>query len=256
MLEVLDAAEDYVFNLSIESLLSHIDPNYYFSRLANLNSESSFKERGEGLTEEQRGGAERREGGGGKEEEAGRGDGARGDLHGTFNSPPPPPPRPPPRPHSTPTLQHLITQTHHAELELTFGAPNIRKNYERALFGMKIFDAEKLAGCIKTTDVLTSLVLPCNLLDDELLTLLMGGLIQNQTVTHLDLSHNKWVLLHCAVLYCVFSLSLAPLPSSHPLPSPSQNHKPWSKTPVETAWGSVCAHGLKPLRQSDPFRGR
>ena len=114
VLGILDAAEDYVFNLKIDSLLSHIDPNCYFSRLANLN-----------------------------------------------------------------------------KLELTFGAPNIRKNYERSLFGMKVFDAEKLAGCIKTTDVLTSLVLPCNLLDDQLLTLLMGGLIQNQTVTHLDLSHNK-----------------------------------------------------------------
>ena len=174
VLQVLDAAEDYVFNLSIESLLSHIDPNYYFSRLANLNS---------------------------------------GYLSVGYTT--------------WPVLMLISFPSSTAELELTFGAPNIRKNYERSLFGMKIFDAEKLAGCIKVslnaepccsslvlvlkdfytvpeclrlslsfetfqaTDVLTSLVLPCNLLDDELLTLLMGGLIQNQTVTHLDLSHNK-----------------------------------------------------------------
>jgi len=38
---------------------------------------------------------------------------------------------------------------------------------------------------------LTTLVLPSNLIDDDLLRQLMGGLINNSTITHLDFSHNK-----------------------------------------------------------------
>ena len=52
-------------------------------------------------------------------------------------------------------------------------------NFERSLFGMKISDADSLKQCIKATDVLTTLVLPSNLIDDDLLRQLMGGLINN-----------------------------------------------------------------------------
>ena len=75
--------------------------------------------------------------------------------------------------------------------------------YERSLFGMKISDADHLKQCIKTTDVLTTLLLPCNLLDDDLLRQLMGGLINNATITHLDLSHNK-ITNHGARCLCLF----------------------------------------------------
>lgn len=37
VVEVLEAAEDFVFNLQIKSMLSHLDPEYFFSRLPNLN---------------------------------------------------------------------------------------------------------------------------------------------------------------------------------------------------------------------------
>lgn len=111
---VLEAAEDYVFNLSIKQLLSHLDLQHIFSRLPNLS-----------------------------------------------------------------------------KLELTYGVKQIKMNYERSLFGMKISDADSLKQCIKATDVLTTLILPCNIIDDDLLRQLMGGLINNSTITHLDFSHNK-----------------------------------------------------------------
>ena len=78
-----------------------------------------------------------------------------------------------------------------SNLELTYGVRKIGMKYERSLFGMKISDAMSLAKCVKATDTLTSLVLPCNMIDDDLLRMLMTGLVHNQTITHLDLSHNK-----------------------------------------------------------------
>lgn len=74
---------------------------------------------------------------------------------------------------------------------LTYGVKHIGMKYERMLFGMKISDATSLARCIKYTSTLTTLNLPRNLLDDDLLRMLMTGLIKNSTITCLDLSHNK-----------------------------------------------------------------
>ena len=51
-----------------------------------------------------------------------------------------------------------------------------------------ISDRKKISFC-KITLALGSL--PCNLLDDDLLRMLLTGLVHNQTVTYLDLSHNK-----------------------------------------------------------------
>lgn len=63
--------------------------------------------------------------------------------------------------------------------------------YERTLFGMKISDAMSLAKCVRATASLTTLSLQCCMIDDDLLRMLMTGLIRNQTVTALDLSHNN-----------------------------------------------------------------
>ncbi len=63
-------------------------------------------------------------------------------------------------------------------------------SYDRGLFGMRIADAESLARCIKLTDTLTSLSLPSNAIDDNMLLVLMSGLLPNATLSHLDLSHN------------------------------------------------------------------
>jgi len=77
------------------------------------------------------------------------------------------------------------------KLSLTYGVKQIGMKYERMLFGMKISDATSLAKMIKASESLTTCILPRNLLDDDLLRMLMTGLMKNCSVTHLDLSHNK-----------------------------------------------------------------
>eukprot|EP00753_Platysulcus_tardus_P000032 PLAT10026.1.p1 GENE.PLAT10026.1~~PLAT10026.1.p1 ORF type:complete len:511 (+),score=268.67 PLAT10026.1:38-1534(+) len=76
-------------------------------------------------------------------------------------------------------------------LQLTYGVRQVGMSYERSMFGMKISDATSLSQCVKLTDTLTMLLLSCNLLDDDLLRMLMTGLIKNSTITYLDVSHNK-----------------------------------------------------------------
>ena len=78
-----------------------------------------------------------------------------------------------------------------ASLTLTYGVQGVGMRYSRALLGLKVTDAMSLAKCLKATPTLASLSLPRNLLDDDLLRLLITGMVHNQTVTHLDLSHNK-----------------------------------------------------------------
>jgi Ran GTPase-activating protein (RanGAP) involved in mRNA processing and transport len=63
--------------------------------------------------------------------------------------------------------------------------------YDRSLFGMRLTDVESLSRCIRTTPTLVRLSLPCNMIDDNMLMVLMAGLLDNRTITHLDLSHNS-----------------------------------------------------------------
>ena len=77
------------------------------------------------------------------------------------------------------------------KLSLTYGAKSVGMKYDRMLFGMKILDATSLAKCCKNSDALTTLVLRQNLLDDDLLRMLMTGMMKNNSITHLDLAHNK-----------------------------------------------------------------
>lgn len=83
---------------------------------------------------------------------------------------------------------HLSNLT---RLQLTYGVKHVGMQYERMLFGMKISDATNLAHIVKNTKTLTALWLPSNLLDDDLLRMLMTGLVKNTTITSLDVSHNK-----------------------------------------------------------------
>jgi len=78
-----------------------------------------------------------------------------------------------------------------AKLDIVYGVKKIGMNYERMLFGMKISDATYLAKVFEQTDTLATLVLSGNLCDDDLLRMLMTGLIKNNTITYLDISHNK-----------------------------------------------------------------
>jgi hypothetical protein len=112
--KVVKAAEDYVFNLSLNQLLSHLDLEIVFARLPNLSG-----------------------------------------------------------------------------LALSYSVRNVGVKYDRSLFGMKISDAMSLAKCVRATESLTVLSLQCCMIDDDLLRMLMTGLIKNQTVTSLDLSHNN-----------------------------------------------------------------
>lgn len=77
------------------------------------------------------------------------------------------------------------------KLDATYGVKSIGMNYERLLFGMKISDATALAKIFDETKYLTTVILSGNLIDDDLLRMLMTGLIKNDTITHLDVSHNK-----------------------------------------------------------------
>ena len=78
-----------------------------------------------------------------------------------------------------------------ARLDLSYGVSHIGMKYERMLFGMKISDASALSRLVSSSSTLTSLLLPSNLLDDDLLRVLVEGLAASDTVTCLDLSHNK-----------------------------------------------------------------
>lgn len=75
--------------------------------------------------------------------------------------------------------------------QITYGNKRLGMDYERAMFGMKISDAQYLARDIRVSQTLVSLSLPCNMIDDELVKVLMGGLSYGHMLTNLDLSHNK-----------------------------------------------------------------
>mmetsp|Transcript_23366 Transcript_23366/g.38929 ORF Transcript_23366/g.38929 Transcript_23366/m.38929 type:complete len:436 (-) Transcript_23366:317-1624(-) len=78
-----------------------------------------------------------------------------------------------------------------SKIDITYGVKKIGMNYERMLFGMKISDATSLAKIFDHTETLTTVILAGNMIDDDLLRMLMTGLIKNNTITHLDVSHNK-----------------------------------------------------------------
>mmetsp|Transcript_55057 Transcript_55057/g.101915 ORF Transcript_55057/g.101915 Transcript_55057/m.101915 type:complete len:520 (+) Transcript_55057:80-1639(+) len=83
------------------------------------------------------------------------------------------------------------TLTALCSFSITYGNRRLGMDYERAMFGMKISDAQYLARNIRVSQTLVSLSLPCNMIDDELVKSLMGGLSYGHMLTHLDLSHNK-----------------------------------------------------------------
>ncbi len=64
-------------------------------------------------------------------------------------------------------------------------------NYDRAMFGMKLPDCRSLAKTLEKSETLVSLALPGNLLEDDKMRMIASGLVDNHSVTDLDLSHNK-----------------------------------------------------------------
>jgi hypothetical protein len=77
------------------------------------------------------------------------------------------------------------------KLDITYGVKKIGMNYERMLFGMKISDANSLAKVVADSSTLTTLIMSGNMVDDDLLRMLIAGLMQSDSITHLDVSHNK-----------------------------------------------------------------
>ena len=59
-----------------------------------------------------------------------------------------------------------------AYLSLTYGAKHVGMEYDRQLFGMKMADARSFSECIRTTQSLLKLSLPCNLIDNDLISIL------------------------------------------------------------------------------------
>jgi len=76
-------------------------------------------------------------------------------------------------------------------LRITYGAKHLGSEYDSSMFGMLMDDAASLSKCIKNSQCLVSLSLPCNLIDDDLVKMLVGGLLLNKTLVELDLSHNR-----------------------------------------------------------------
>lgn len=61
---------------------------------------------------------------------------------------------------------------------MKYGAKKLGMTYDRMLFGMKVSDANCLANSISYSESLTTLILQSNLIDDDLLRMLMTGLIK------------------------------------------------------------------------------
>lgn len=76
-------------------------------------------------------------------------------------------------------------------LQITYGRKRFGMEYERGLFGMKIVDCQYLVRYIRCAQTLICLSLPCNMIDDELVKILMSGLEAAYMLMDLDLSHNN-----------------------------------------------------------------
>ena len=86
-------------------------------------------------------------------------------------------------------------------------------NYDRAMFGMKLPDCRSVAKMLEKSETLVTLALPGNLLEDDKIRMIASGLVDNHSVTDLDLSHNKVMssqkqaLMLFTVFLCTHSLT-------------------------------------------------
>ena len=77
------------------------------------------------------------------------------------------------------------------ELTLTYGVLNAGIGFKMDMMKMKQQDAMWLQGVLRSSTSLHTLNLPGNGIDGELLRALVAGLVNNNKVTSLDLSHNR-----------------------------------------------------------------
>ena len=77
------------------------------------------------------------------------------------------------------------------KIDIKYNHKNVGMEYDRLQFGMKISDATYLAHALPFCKNLKVLKLSENLIDDDILRIIMTGVINNTTITTLDLSHNQ-----------------------------------------------------------------
>jgi hypothetical protein len=84
-----------------------------------------------------------------------------------------------------------------AALSVGYHTKSVGMTYDRTLFGMKLTDCRCLAQALTCCETLTQLSLAGNCLDDDKVRMLASGLMDNISITHLDLSHNKVGAARC-----------------------------------------------------------
>jgi hypothetical protein len=77
------------------------------------------------------------------------------------------------------------------KIDFKYSHKKIGMDYDRLQFGMKVSDASYLAQALPFCQNLTILKLSENLIDDDILRIVMTGVINNRSITTLDLSHNQ-----------------------------------------------------------------
>lgn len=80
---------------------------------------------------------------------------------------------------------------HLEEFTLTYSVLNAAVTFKLDMVGFKQHDALAIQRVLKACPSLRSLSLPGNRIDGELVKAILAGLVKNNTLTHLDLSHNK-----------------------------------------------------------------
>jgi hypothetical protein len=89
-------------------------------------------------------------------------------------------------------IYELFTKLPHLEEFLvSFGVLNANVAVTPDMIGMKQSDALHIQNVLRTSRHLTKLSLPENDIDDDLCKAIVGGLVRNTTLLHLDLSHNR-----------------------------------------------------------------
>jgi len=86
----------------------------------------------------------------------------------------------------------LVSFPNLSSLNLRYGAMKLGMDYDKSLFGMQLKDAMSLSNLLKKSRHLIRLSLPENLLTDETIHIIANGMLMNETITYLDLSHNKF----------------------------------------------------------------
>uniref|UniRef100_A0A7S1WBE6 Uncharacterized protein n=1 Tax=Neobodo designis TaxID=312471 RepID=A0A7S1WBE6_NEODS len=80
---------------------------------------------------------------------------------------------------------------HLEEFAVSFGVLNANVAVTPDMIGMKQQDALHIQKVLRTSKYLTKLALSENEIDDDLCRAIVGGLVKNATLLHLDLSHNR-----------------------------------------------------------------